>query len=81
MAKSITIRNVPEQTTDELAARAARAGQSLQEWLRAHLIELTSKPDQAELWVRIRERKERTGLRISADDIVELIHEGRRSRW
>ena len=35
----VTIRNVPERVRDELAARAARAGKSLQEYLRGVLIE------------------------------------------
>ena len=36
---SITIRDVPEETRDELAARAALAGRSLQEYLRLLLID------------------------------------------
>ena len=40
MAVSVTIRDVPDETRAELAARAARAGQSLQEYLRGQLIEL-----------------------------------------
>jgi plasmid stability protein len=78
MPRSITIRNVPDETVDELSARAARAGQSLQEWLRAHLVEVTAKPDQDELWARIRERKAGAGTRMSPEEIVALIHEGRR---
>ena len=35
---SITIRNVPDETHEELAARAAASGKSLQEYLRAELI-------------------------------------------
>ena len=35
MSVAITIRDVPDETRDELAARAARAGKSLQEYLRA----------------------------------------------
>jgi plasmid stability protein len=47
---SITIRNVPEDTRNELAARAARSGRSLQEYVRLKLIELTDKPD-IETWL------------------------------
>lgn len=46
---SITIRDVPQEARDELAARAARSGRSLQEYLRVQLIELASSPDQAAL--------------------------------
>jgi hypothetical protein len=38
MTTSITIRDVPDETRDELAARAALSGRSLQEYLRARLV-------------------------------------------
>ena len=41
MATSITIRDVPDETRDELAARAALTGRSLQEYLRSKLVGLT----------------------------------------
>ena len=70
MSKSITIRNVPEEARDELAARAALTGRSLQEYLRAHLIELAQRPE-PEVWLaRIRERKERTGSRLHRERIL-----------
>ncbi len=50
MSRSITIRDVPDEVVDELASRAAREGQSLQEYLKAYLIEITSKPDIA-TWI------------------------------
>ena len=46
----MTIHDVPDETHDELAARAARAGQSLQEYVRARLIELARRPDRVDLW-------------------------------
>ena len=70
MTKSITIRDVPEATRDELAARAASTGRSLQEYLRAHLIELASRPEPAALLARIRERKARTATKLSAKQIL-----------
>jgi antitoxin FitA len=39
MPVAITIRNVPEEVRDELAARAARSGRSLQEYLAGLLTE------------------------------------------
>ena len=66
MPKSLTIRDVPDQTSAELAARAALTGRSLQEYLRARLIELADSPD-AEVWLsRVRARKAATGGAISA---------------
>lgn len=42
---AVTIRNVPDDVRDELAARAARSGRSLQEYLVGQLVELASRPD------------------------------------
>jgi plasmid stability protein len=78
MATSITIRDVPDKTRNELAARAALSGRSLQEYLRAQLIELASRPDTETILARIRERKERTGSRLSADRILAHRDAGRR---
>lgn len=68
---SVTIRDVPDDTRDELAARAAITGRSLQEYLRGELIELARRPDPEALLVRIRERKRRTGSRMSVDRILD----------
>jgi plasmid stability protein len=70
MATSVTIRDVPERARDELAARAAASGRSLQEYLRAKLIELVSRPDAEAVLARIRARKERTGTRLPAAAIL-----------
>lgn len=70
MPTSITIRDVPDDVRDELAARAARSGRSLQEFLRGELIELARKPDPEALLARARERAARTGSRLSADAIL-----------
>ena len=67
---AITIRDVPEETRDELAAHAAGEGRSLQEFLRAELIELARRPDTARLMERVRARKAATGSRISAKQIL-----------
>jgi antitoxin FitA len=67
---SITVRNVPEETRDELAARAALSGRSLQEYLRAQLIELARRPDPGVLVARIRDRKARTGSRVAPERIL-----------
>jgi plasmid stability protein len=70
MSKSITVRDVPDETGKELAARAARAGRSLQEYLRAQLIDLARRPDLDDLLGRIRDRKARTGSRLSTETIL-----------
>jgi antitoxin FitA len=70
MRKSITIRDVPLETRDELAARAARSGRSLQEYLRGQLIEIARRPDPEALLERIRERKEMTKSRLTRQRIL-----------
>lgn len=67
---SITIREVPDEARDELAARAASSGRSLQEYLRAQLIELARRPDPDALLDRIRSRKRRTGSTLDAERIL-----------
>ena len=42
---AVTIRDVPDDTRDMLASRAAQRGQSLQEYLRNALIDLASQAD------------------------------------
>ena len=75
---AITIRDVPDDTRKELAARAARSGQSMQEYLRRELIRLASVPTVEDWLAKVEANKEQHGLRLSADEIVAMIHEGRR---
>jgi antitoxin FitA len=70
MPKSVTIHDIPVEIRDELAARAARSGRSLQEYLRERLIELAEHPDPEDLVARVRERKADTGSRLSRDRIL-----------
>lgn len=70
MPKSITIRDVPDATSAELTARAAVTGRSLQEYLRAQLVQLADSPD-SEVWLaRVRARKVATGGSIGADRLL-----------
>ena len=68
---TITIRNVPDEVRDELAARAAATGRSLQEYLRIRLIQMTQQLD-AETWVaQVRAHKAATGGgTLTAEDIL-----------
>ncbi len=70
MAISITIRNVPDEVRDVLAARAARAGRSLQEHLRAELVDLARRPTVADLLARAATRKAATGSRLARKAIL-----------
>jgi antitoxin FitA len=70
MGTAITIRDVPDETRDELAARAAATGRSLQEYVRGELIELARRPDAEVLLAQVRDRKRRTGSRLGPASIL-----------
>lgn len=72
MSKTMTIRDVPNEVRDELAARAARTGRSLQEYVRARLVDLASRPDAETLLADVRARKLTTGSRLPSAAI--LVH-------
>jgi plasmid stability protein len=61
---AVTVRDVPNDVRDELAARAARAGKSLQEFLRGILIAAADKPAVDEVLARARARASATGVRV-----------------
>lgn len=75
---TITIRNVPEETRDELAARAARSGRSLQEYLLGMLVERAKHPDMETVLARIEARVKATGTSLPAEVILEYLDEQRR---
>ena len=70
MTVAITVRDVPDEVRDELAARAARAGKSLQEYLRVQFIDAAAHPPVDDVIARARARVNATGLRVSADSIL-----------
>ena len=78
MPVSMTIRDVPDKTRAELAARAARAGQSLQEYVRAQLTALAERPSPDMLWNRVQHRVQATGTQLSGEAIVALRDADRR---
>jgi plasmid stability protein len=75
---SITIRDVPEETRAELAARAARSGRSMQEYLRLKLVELSAVPERDEVVARVRRRVARTGTHVTAEEILAARDADRR---
>jgi plasmid stability protein len=78
MAIQITIRDVPEKVRDELAARAALQGKSMQEYLRAELERLASRPS-IEAWLeQVRKRKRASQSRVTTSQILKARDEGRR---
>lgn len=70
MGVAITIRDVPKDVRDELAARAARSGKSLQEYLRGLLVDTAARPSAADVLARARARVGTTGTRLEAETIL-----------
>ena len=78
MSVAVTVRDVPDKVRDELAARAARAGMSLQEYLRGMLVESASRPAVDDVISRARARVEATGVRVDAKSIIAARDADRR---
>ena len=74
---AITVRDVPAETRDVLASRAALAGQSLQEYLRGLLVATAEKPTVTEVLDRARARTEAAGTRIDVGQILAWRDEDR----
>ena len=70
MSVQITIRGVPEEVRDRIAARAAARGQSMQEYLRGELERLVAKPS-VEEWLRqVRADKRAMTNNVTTEDIL-----------
>lgn len=78
MGVQITIRDVPGAVRDELAARAALQGKSMQEFLRAELERLAARPPVEQLLERIRNRKMTAKTRVSSEEILAQRNADRR---
>ena len=77
MSVNVTIRGVPDEVRDELAASAARSGRSLQEYQKGQLIDLVGRPSAADVLVEIRHRA-RTYPPASHDAILADLEADRR---
>lgn len=78
MSVAITVRDVPDDVRDELAARAARAGKSLQEYLRGMLVETAARPPVDDVLARARARVAATGSRVARAEILAARDADRR---
>lgn len=73
---NITIRDIPPEVRDALAARAKMHGQLSQEFLKAFLLNLVAGPDKREVLRRIDERRARLP-RVDVMSLLERDDEGR----
>jgi hypothetical protein len=78
MSVQITIRDVPEKVRDELAARAALQGKSMQEYLHTELRRLVARPS-IDTWLQqVRRRKRAAGSQVSVEQILKNREADRR---
>lgn len=75
---AITVRDIPDHVRNELAARAARSGKSLQEYLRGVLVDTATKPSVNDVIARARARVEATEVRVDASAILDAKDADRR---
>ncbi|MDE0116338.1 MAG: hypothetical protein OXT07_06940 [bacterium] len=78
MAVQITIRGVPEDVRDTLAARAALKRQSMQEYLRGELMRLAARPTLDSWLDEVRRRKDAAGTSIASSAILDARDADRR---
>ena len=76
----IQIRDVPEPVRDELARKAAAAGQSMQAYLLGELSKLAQRPSMAEIVRRAQARAKASGSAVTMDDAVAAIRRDRDRR-
>ena len=74
---SVQIKNVPQDVHRVLRRRAAEAGQSLQEYLRARIVEEARRPTLDEVLRRVGER---SGGQVSLTEAVEALRDDRDQR-
>jgi plasmid stability protein len=75
---AVTIRQVPDEVRDELAARAARVGKSLQEYLLGMLVDTAARPPVDDVIARARARVTTTGVKVTAESILAARDADRR---
>ena len=78
MPVKITVRDVPEDVRNELAARAALRGKSMQEFLLGELERIASRPSIDDWLQEVRRRKAAAGTRIPAASILRARDADRR---
>jgi plasmid stability protein len=74
MSKMIQVRNVPDALHRKLKARAAVAGQSLSDYLRAELERVAARPTREEMLARIHSRA-RVQLKTAGAAVIRAERE------
>lgn len=75
-ASTLYIRDVADDVAETLKERAAAEGKSLSAYVGAELTKIATRPTNAEVVARLRERDRTAGL--AANEILEAVQAGRR---
>lgn len=78
MGRNLTIPEIPDHAYAELARRASAEGESLSEFLRAHLIALVKASDLHRWIAEARAEADRSGVALQMEDFVEASDAHRR---
>ncbi|MEX2503001.1 MAG: hypothetical protein WD336_11550 [Trueperaceae bacterium] len=78
MPKSITVRDVPDDVRNALAARAALRGRSLQAYLREELIAAAQREEVLDILRATHDRQRFGREQIATHEIVHAVTEDRR---
>ena len=70
------IRDVPDEVAETLKERAAAEGKSLSAYLGAELTKIATRPTNAHIVARLRDRERSAGP--TSDEIFEAVRAGRR---
>ena len=73
MPVQITIRGIPEEVRDELAARAVFQRQSMQKFLRYELERIASRPSVGAWLQGVHNRKEAAETRVQPSSILRVL--------
>ncbi len=74
MGVQITIRNVPEEISDELAVRAARNRSPMQEFLHQEIERIASRPTIDDWLDRVHKLRADSQSIVGTDDILRARH-------
>jgi plasmid stability protein len=77
MTKMLQVRNVPDDVHAELKRRAARNHQSLSDFLLRELERLAQERSLDEIFAEV----EKDGAKLTWDEILDAIHDGRGEQW
>lgn len=74
---TIQIRDIPDEAYAEIVRKAKSHGQSIQQYMRNHVIDFAFTPDRAQLHQEIRANLAQYGSLASREQILEAIDEDR----